>query len=330
MAEASEDMINCNVCGQEEPLTKRLKCSKCGAKNWGQQLHKKPKYGCLWEILVGILLLGGYVAYDEIKEYNNSHWTQDDIEKSFSKNVVLVYHQFVYELKFDDPAEGSLFFVKTGDGGFTQWQKGMQPNEVTGCGFITKQDGTCVTTVNLSRPTPSELDWLKIKREVQIFRGPPFNIRSGGQYKIFTVKLGYYDHGSKINDPASFNSCLVTGGYEKETDIITPQNGNKKIEGITEFNNQGTRPNLEKGEEIFFIGYPLQIGKTENLNTLVTKNKIDSMRPYEFYFPVTSLFTLEGAPVFNKKGNVMGLTTVDEKEQKIKAIRLTFARVKTE
>lgn len=329
MTANSEDTITCKVCSQVDPLTKKLKCSKCGAKNWGHQLPKKSKYGCLWEILLGVLLLAGYVAYDEIKKHNNSHWSQDEIEKSFSKNVVLVYHQFVYELKFDNPDDGSLFFIKTAEGGFTQWQKGMEPNEITGCGLIVKNDGTCVTTSNLTHPWLTDWDMINLKREVQIFRNPPFNIRSGGHYKLFTVKLGYYDHGSKINDPASFNPCRVTGGYEKEIDIMTVQNTNKKIEGITEFHNRDTRPDLEKGEEIFFIGYPLQISKTENLNTLITKNKIDSMRHSEFYFPVTSLFTLEGAPVFSKQGDVIGLTTVDEKGQ-IKAIRSTFVRVKNE
>ena len=61
----------------------------------------------------------------------------------------------------------------------------------------------------------------------------------------------------------------------------------------------------------------------------MTKNKVDSVSHTEFYFPFTSLFTMEGAPVFNSQGNVIGLTTIDE-NGKIKAIRSTFVRVKKE
>jgi len=329
MAATGENVITCKVCGQVDTLTKKLKCSKCGAKNWGLELPPKSKNGCLWEIIFGVLFLAGYIIYDNVKKYNNEHWSQSEIETRFSKNVVLVHHEFVFELEFDDLNEGSLFFIRTEDGGFTQWQKGMQPNEITGCGLLVNNDGTCVTTRNLSHPWLTDWDMINLKRELQIFRNPPFNIRSGGHYKLFTVKLGYYNYGSKINDPASFNSCKVTGSWGKEIEILSVQNSNNTVPVKTAFQHTYTVPDLKKDDELYIIGYPLQISKSENLYPLVTKNKIDSMRYDEFIFPVTSLFTLEGAPVFNKQGKVIGLTTVDEKEQ-IKAIRTCYERVKND
>jgi len=325
----TEDVITCKVCGHIDPLTKKFKCSQCGAKNWGHQLPTKSDNGCLWQILTFIIILAGYLIYDNVKKYGNNHWSQAEIENSFSKNVVLVYHEFVYELKFDDPEEGSLYFIRKDDGGFTQWQKGMHPNAVSGCGFITNADGTCITTHNLTQPWLSDWDMIQLKKEVQIFRGPPFNIRSGGQYQLFTIKFGYYNQGTKINDPVAFNPCRVTGSWDKEIEVMSVQQLNNAASVKTAFQHTYTLPDLKKDDELYLIGYPIQISKSENLHPLITTNKIDSAGPKELHFAVTSLFTLEGAPVFSKQGNLVGLTTIDEKGQ-VKAMRTNFERVKSD
>ena len=327
MTANSEDTINCKVCGQVDPLTKKLKCSACGAKNWGHPLAAKNKGGCLWEILLAVLFFGGFIIYDNVKKYRNNHWSQAEIENSFSKNVVLVYHEFAIELEFDDPGEEPLYFIQTANGGFIQWQKGMPPNSVTGCGFLVKPDGACITTRNLIHPWISDWDMLKLKREVQIFRNPPFNIRSGGHYSLFTVKLGYYISGTAITNPASFISCKSSGSWEKGIEEMLVKEPSVSPAGIRQFDYHSGLSDLKKDDAVFFIGYPMQISSTENLNTLITQNKIDSVKSDEFYFPVTSIFTLEGAPVFNEQGTVVGLTTIDEKG-KIKAIRTNFKRVK--
>ncbi|MEP7237931.1 MAG: hypothetical protein ABI685_08705 [Ferruginibacter sp.] len=327
MATSPEELITCKICGYTDSITKKLKCSACGAKDWGHQLTSKSKKGCLWEIIFVTLFFGGYIIYDNVKKYRNNHWSQAEIENSFSKNVVLVYHEFAFELEFDDPNEEPLYFIQTANGGFTQWQKGMPPNSVTGCGFMVKPDGACITTRNLTHPWLSDWDMLKLKREVQIFRNPPFNIRSGGHYSLFTVKLGYYISGTAITNPASFISCKSSGSWEKGIEEMQVKNPSVLPAGIRQFDYHTGLFDLKKDDAVFFIGYPIQISKSENLNTMIIQNKIDSVKSDDFYFPVTSIFTLEGAPAFNEQGTVVGLATVDEKG-KLKAIRTDFERVK--
>lgn len=319
MTSQSQDFITCKLCGNIDPLSKKFKCSKCGAKDWGHELPPKNKRGCLGEILIGITLIAGVLIYNKIKDYRNTHWSQSRIESKFSKNVVLVYHEFAYELKFDNPEEGSLYFIRTVDGGFTQWQSGMQANSVTGCGFVTEADGFCITAKNLTYPWPDDLDMIRLKREVQIFRNPPFNIKSVGHYKLFTIKLGYYPNGTKINDTHSFVPCKVFGLSEKELGGLTPLSSISSFKGITEFNKKiENHSDLNKGDKIYSLGFPLQINPSENLSTIITQSKIDSLHKFneqhdELYYPVTSLYTLEGAPVFDSKGRVIGFNTFDEK-----------------
>lgn len=324
----TQDQITCKACGHTDPLTKKLKCSKCGAKDWGHQLPKSNK-GCLWEILGAIVVMGALIAYVSIKDYNDTHWDEADIEKHFSNNIVLVYHEFVYELQFDNKEDGSLYFIRTEEGGFTQWQKGMRPNAVTGCGFVTKTDGTCITTRKLTYPWLNDQDMAALKREVWIFRQAPFNIKAGGQWKLFTIKRGYYLPGSKMSDPASFVACKVTGSWDEGVEQISPVDSTANIPVKTEFYRTRHLTGLQKEEIIFFAGFPIQFSREEKLSPLITKSKIDSVPYPRFAFKVPSLFTMEGAAVFTGKGNVVGLLSVDE-QGKIEALNTNFERIKKE
>lgn len=319
-----EDFITCTQCGHTDPLTKKFKCSNCGAKNWGHQLPSTSKSGCLWEIVMGVIFLAGILIYNNVKEYRNSHWSQSRIEKKFSKNMVLVYHEFVYELKFDDPNDGSIYFVRTADGGFTEWKKGMQANILTGCGFVTESDGFCITTENLTQPWPDEWGMISLRKEAQIFKSPLFKIKSGGRYKLFTIKLGYYPNGTKVNDPNSFVPCKVFGLSEKGLDALSPLNSIGLFKRITEFNPRYNYQSISKGDKIYIMGYPLEINPTEKLSTVITQSKIDLLTYFatgggDYYYPINSLYTLEGAPIFDRRGAVVGFNTINEKGN-VKAI----------
>jgi len=325
MAKQTE-FITCKQCGNVDPLLNKLNCSKCGAKNWGYKLSQKSKKGCFLEILGLIIILTVSLLYTGIKKYRENHWSQSRIESEFSKNVVVVYHEFVYELEFDDPAEDPLYFVKTPDGGIMQWKKGMQANSVTGCGLLIERDGTCATTKNLAAPWLTDQEMLRLRHEVKIFR-ELFNTRSRGHFKLFTIKLGYYPNESKFNSLGSFIPCKRTGSYDTGIDAITPSSHNT----VNEFIHVNNRE-LNKGDDIYIMGYPLQVNSSEKMSTLTTKSKVDSLRSFnarltEFYYTVTSLYTLEGAPVFDTKANVVGFCTIDENGN-IKATRTTFTRKK--
>lgn len=326
-----EDFITCKQCGNTDPLTKEFKCSKCGAKNWGHQLPPKAKSGCLFEIITMVIFLSSVFIYYKVKEYRGSHWSQSRIESEFSKNMVLVFHEFAIEVEFDDPQEQPLYFVGTENGGFTQWQKGMQANSITGCGFITEANGSCITTQKIAQPRPTEWEFMELNREMQIFRNPPFNIKSKAHYKIFTIKLGYYPVGAKINDLGSFVSCKASSSWGKDIVSLSAQGLQGSFDKVTKFHYTHLTK-IENGDKIFIIGFPFQHNPSEKLGIMTTQSTIDSTKQFdydtsEFYYGVPSLYILEGSPVFNLKGDIIGLNTIDEKGN-IKAIGTNWERKK--
>jgi len=318
------EYITCRQCGKTEPLTKKFKCSSCGTKNWGYKMKKSK--GFLWEIIGMILLIAGIGVYLRVKEYNNAHWTRSEVESSFSQNLALIYHEFVFEVDFDGDDEPA-YFVRNADGGFTQWQKGMQPNSVMACGLIYSKEGECVTTRKVAYPWLSDWDDINLKREIHIFREAT-GIRSGGHIKLFTVKLGYYPLGSKYEDPNAFVECRASGDWESGVSSLVVKGHYEAPEKMKTFYHPSYTPLIKNGDKIFIAGYPLRILPGDNLNSLVTESKVDSMKNGFFYSHLNALYTLEGAPVFNEKGNVIGFCSIDDNGN-IKSAIARFDRPKT-
>ena len=305
------EYITCRQCGKTEPLTKKFRCNSCGTKNWGYKLKKGKSVW--WDILAIMVLLIGIGAYLKIKEYRNAHWSKSEIETSFSPNVALIYHEFAFEVEFDDPAEEPIYFIKNDDGSFSQWQKGMHANSITGCGLIFDKNGECVTTSSVAHPWLSDWDMINLKRELNIFRQAPFNVRSGGHIKLFTIKLGYYQFGAKYETPASFVDCSASGDWEEGISSLKAKSHFESSKKMATFYHAQSAPYMLIEDKIYIAGYPLEMKPGENLSPLVTESKIDSIKGDGFYCRLNTLYTLEGAPVFNEKGELIGLSSLDDK-----------------
>ena len=228
----------------------------------------------------------------------------------------MVHHEYVYELEFDDPNEEPLYFVKKETGEFEQWQKGLQPNTVSGCGLLENSQGKCLTSKKICRPHIDDWDVIGLKRQVQVFRGPPFNIRSGGHYKIFTITLGYYLPGRKMNEPGSFISSNVSGSYSEGVDELSPKSALDTLGGITELYTTPDYSDMKHGDPVFVISYALPLSNIDPLHPLMAAGSIDAVRQpslgtYEFSYQIPVMVPIEGSPVFSESGKVLGFTSMD-------------------
>ena len=169
---------------------------------------------------------------------------------------------------------------------------------------------------------------ISLKRELNIFRQAPINVKSGGHIKLFTVKLGYYPNAAKYDDPASFVVCDASGDWEKGISSLKVKGHFDAPEKLSSFYHPSYLPVREIGDKIFVAGYPLQIKPGDNLSPMITESKIDSLSNDAFYSHLNALYTLEGAPVFNEKGNVIGFSTIDAKGN-VKSIAARFDRPKS-
>ena len=309
-----DDMITCKVCGHTEMLTKKFKCSHCGAVNWGIVVPKK-KNGCITEIIIGIVFIAGILGYNKYKEYHETHWSQARIEKTYANNLVPVYHEYVYELFFDDPNEEPIYFVRKEDGEFEQWKKGMQPNSVSGCGLLTGAEGTCITTRNITRPHIGSWDLIGLRRQVLIMR-EMFNIRSGGHYSIFTVKLGYYQPGQKMNESSAFCSCKEGDGWAEGIYQLTPINNPGQQTAITPLSVTAAPNNLLPGNVIYVMSFDMPLNTTLSPAPLIGLSAITAalrsdVGDYIFTYTVSTPIPLEGSPVISEAGKVIGFTSFD-------------------
>lgn len=269
------------------------------------------------ELFLGIVLVTGYLIYHSIKTHRDNNWTQARIEKKFSKNLVLVKHEYAIKLVFHEPKEEPMYFVKTKDGRFEKWEKGMPANFVTGAGFITSKSGDCITSRNIAYPMPENESWeLSVLRKAAGVHKEFLDIRSGGYYEIFTISIGYYPAGSSIDDPNAFIYCTDKGIYDGGIHLLGAKVPPVNAKKFTGFSGVRFKSPLKVEEKLFVLGLPVDMNKT--VTAVSSKASLDSSvrnselynEWHELYLSLPTHFMVEGAPVFNQKGNIVGVMTI--------------------
>lgn len=270
------------------------------------------------ELFLGIILFTGYLIYHSIKTHRDNNWTQARIEKKFSKNLVLVKHEYAIKLVFHDPKEEPMFFVKKEDGSFDKWEKGVKANFVMGAGFITSKNGDCITSANIANPLPEDGSWdnIALSKAAHFFM-KLFKVRSEGYYEIFTISIGYYPANSSIDDSKTFVGCKSNGYYDGGIYELVVNNPDKAGKSYTGFSRARYKGTLPKDEKLFVLGLPADMNPDKKITAVsgvVTvdssvSNSEQSNQWYELYLRLPSYFMLEGSPVFNRKGNIIGVMT---------------------
>jgi hypothetical protein len=268
------------------------------------------------ELFFGILLVTGYLIYHAIKTQRDNNWTQARIEKKFSKNLVMVKHDYVIKIVFQDRVSEPFYIVKNDTGNYEQWKKGSKPNTVYGCGFITNEKGDCITSRKISNPLPEKWEVVGLEREAGLIR-EMFDINSKATYEIFTVSIGYYPYGASAENTTSFFQCKSAGHFDSGIAELKGEKPAKPGKKLTEFKRVQYRNQVEKGHAVFVLGLPLDMNSNEPVQVVSGQTKLDSFSRVpgstkdwrELHFRLPAFFMFEGAPVFNRKGNIIGVMT---------------------
>jgi hypothetical protein len=312
------DVITCKVCGHTDPLTKKLKCSKCGAKNWGNKLSGGSSLLSSFIIVVVIAII--FFVIDYVKKYKAENWSGSRIQETYINNIGLAYQSYVFMVTYKDEKEGKVFFVKNNDGTFSQWKENdTEPNYVFATCLLLNSTGQCVTSKNIGRPWENDLDNPALKREINNFN-MAFNIHSASTISGFTIKLGFYRNGTE-NNSNSFVLCDYTGSYEDgKLAVLQPRQKTKTFDNVSSLLMSEYRTENKAGEKLFMFAFPQNdkdIINGEKLNAVLLPGELlasDHQTDTEGYinYIFSTTYTNEGSPVINTRGEVIAFNTMEK------------------
>ncbi|MDB5231789.1 MAG: hypothetical protein JWN76_2594 [Chitinophagaceae bacterium] len=318
MNESNE--ITCKACGNTEPLSNKLKCSKCGAKNWGNKLSNRKGSGILGLIIVIIVILSINKISGYVTNYRDTHWSESKIEKLYTNNLGLVYHSFVFKLTFEDVSEEPVYFIKNSNGSFSQWKKDMEPNYATGSGLLLNSKGRCVTSGYMGIPWEKDLVNPELNREIATYRRA-FNINGKATLSGFTIKLGFYLNGTGKDDHNSFTSCNYMGGYEEgKLAVIDPQQTSRTFDNVSFLSLNKEHTINKAGEKLFMLAFPQtdkEIANGVKMNAVLIPGELlasdnDTDKKGYINYSFAAVFANEGSPVFNTSGEVIAFNTMEQ------------------
>lgn len=251
-----------------------------------------------------IILLPQY-----IKDWMNN--PEKKLVKDYLSHLFILQHDFVYKVTF--PVNGkntSLYLIKNSEEQFDAWDPGETTNRVTAATFMKDSSGTCITSRYAAEPWMNETDINFLKKLISKEGGinPDDILVSGMTVKLIITQAEQLAIGNKTEI-----ECMPYESFANDDNIcyIGRKNTSQPlpVKNI-EFGQLYTN-NLEAGKKVYALCFPnidLNAGiPFENIVTGLTLSASNNDYSSDIIFNSSASWIPEGAPVFDKDLNMVGV-----------------------
>ncbi|HVK97006.1 MAG TPA: hypothetical protein VM368_04270 [Flavisolibacter sp.] len=254
----------------------------------------------LTAFIVAAILCGPYLM-----KYLSS--PEKNIKSDYSGNLYLLEHDYVYAVTLEiNDVKSTLLMVKDEQNQFDVWKPGQNANRIYATAFMIDSSGTCITSSYAVSPWYNKADRellnsiLKREFDLQDYQVSINGYSLGMKLEKYdrsandTIKLNYKPLGYTDEDADDFTNYIQHAGNDKMSSFKPV----KFPEAI----------NPDKEKLYLFGPIDQQASATFTKDVVVTtlnKNEITNTR--FFNFTETGKRLAEGAPVFNKEGELIGV-----------------------
>jgi len=319
--------------GQEIRIKRKDRISFANAASLNWSLIKLPPI-IPWKLIsaavVAVLVVAGIVGYYKIhsNDPNNSFvsvfspsWSLEKTYNTYSNSIVCVYHQYRFVGKLRNSDRELVLFIDE-EGKVYKANKGSELAAYfihggDGTAFLVDKTGTLVTNRHVTIPWERNIAFYESKRT----DFDP-NIE-----KIYgeTVFIGITYEKNNISRISDFEECSVlsrtTDDIEKDIGLLRVKNPKQLPQHFTPIDLNKAfldRNKIPVGEIVYLIGYPLGRNMFSFISTGTTNTvevKLTSQAgavnqfpdPIKFGHNALSFGGSSGSPIFNKKGQLIGV-----------------------
>lgn len=261
--------------------------------------------GVLLGLGLAALIAGAILGWPYLIKFFNS--PEKKIVDRYSGNLYVLEHDYVYAVTLDmEDTKNTIFMVKGKHNQFDVWKPGENANRIYATAFMIDSSGVCITSGYAVTPWHNRADYnmlLEIlKKEFDL---QPYQINVKG-YSL-RIALKKYDQQESDTMEISYKPLGYTGKDADDLVGFIQRSGNDKTNSFQHIKFPEAI-NADK-EKLYLLGSAdLQTGKHFPLKAALIsldKNKISDNR--YFNFQETGKWLPEGAPVFNRKGELIGV-----------------------
>ena len=260
--------------------------------------------GVLMGMCVSGLIVGTYFGWPYLKRFFGS--PEITIKYQYADNLYLMEHDFVYAVTLDiDGQKNTLMLKKNADNQFDIWKPGESGNRIYATAFMIDSSGTCITSEYAVSPWLNKTDYkLLSSLLMKEFSIQEYQITiKGYSLKIMLRKYGDSDTTTSI----SYKPFGYTGEDANEQVRYLQKMEKTQITTCNEVSfPEAINANTEK---LYLFGAADQQSyttiPTQALVTILEKFVVTNTK--YFNFQQTGKWLPEGAPVFNKKGEFVGV-----------------------
>lgn len=237
-----------------------------------------------------------------------------DIAKRYSTSVVLVYHEYIYEVEVN--GQETYYISKNEDGEFITYDPEDKGFFITGTGFFVSNDGIIVTNRHVVSPWEynNEIDELnQVIKELLSSRYKTNKIA----ITPLTLSIGFALNNSNLISTDELFECDV---YQKSSDLrvdlASIQTENKILpptvkQIVNPSSNMINSSHLKLGMKLYMLGFPagFELGATDkglkaNFQTGQLSREPDN---YTIGHNLPTLGGGSGSPIFDKKGRLVAI-----------------------
>ena len=254
---------------------------------------------------IAALIAGAILGWPYLMKLFSS--TEKNISSKYGGNLYLLEHDYVYAVTLDiEGSKNTIFMVKGEHNQFDVWKPGQNANRIYATAFMIDSSGVCITSGYAVTPWYNMADYNILTGILE----KEFDLQ-GYQIAIkgYSLRMVLKKYDQQVDDTmeVSYKPFGYTGKDADDLVGFIQKAGNDNISSFQ----QVKFPESINGdkEQLYLVGHADQQASTHiPLKAVVTsldKNAVTNTR--YFNFREMGKWLPEGAPVFNRKGELIGV-----------------------
>ncbi|HEV7780863.1 MAG TPA: hypothetical protein VGO58_06335 [Chitinophagaceae bacterium] len=276
--------------------------------NTSSTRRSKGKY-ILLAVIVAAAIAGAWYLYG---------LRGTDVKKKYARNIVMIRNTYVYKVWFSDPEIGEIKFIRTPNGEFIPFDdEKMEPNEILAIGLVVHANGSSITSAKALYPWMDNNNQEKLRQSAQAICEHQHSLGKEMQFELTggeSVALEMYSGISLGRDKVEMTECTVVPSAEanqQSIGLLKPKAYAIPFEYAAIDLAGVNREELKEGTAVSLLGINDEAFSSGGETVELQKGKITSnVVSSNIYYSFENKFIAEGAPVFDKKGRLVGINSV--------------------